>query len=105
MAKVKTKAKAAPQSKPRKPLSIGAFFGRFHAVLFFVVVCGSLTAAVYMLSTIIDGSATPTGYSPPSTSASFDTETIQRVEQLRNLDTPPPPLELPAGVRSDPFAG
>lgn len=86
-------------------MTIGDFFGRFHAVVFFVVVCGALTIAVYMLSMVINDSSTPAGYTPPSTSASFDTHTIERVEQLRTLDTPPSPLELPTDVRNNPFAG
>lgn len=90
--------------KKSKPLSIGAFFSRFHAVIFFVVVCGALTAAVYMLSTTVSGSSTLTDYTPPSTNASFDTETINRVNELRDLATPPQQVTQPSGVRTDPFA-
>lgn len=93
------------KSKKKESMSIGAFFGRFHAVVFFVVVCGALTTAVYMLSTIVTHSSTPADYIPPSTNAAFDTETINRVNELRTLDTPPPPLSLPADTRTDPFRG
>ncbi|HMS92886.1 MAG TPA: hypothetical protein PKD28_00725 [Candidatus Saccharibacteria bacterium] len=98
-------AKKQTSHKKGKPMSISAFFSRFHAVIFFVVVCGALTVAIYMLSTIITGSSTLTDYTPPSTNATFDTETINRVNELRDLDTPPKPLELPSDARTDPFAG
>ena len=97
--------KKQPQSKKKESMSVGALFSRFHAVIFFVVVCSALTAAVYMLSTIVTNSSTPANYTPPSTNATFDTDTIYRVNELRSLDTPPAPLELPTGVRTDPFAG
>lgn len=93
------------QSKKKESMSIGAFFGRFHAVIFFVAVCGALTAAVYMLSSVVTNSSTPADYTPPSTNATFDTDTINRVNELRSLDAPPAPLELPTGVRTDPFTG
>lgn len=91
----------APHTK-KDSMTIGAFFGRFHAVLFVILVCGSLTIAVYMLSTVLDKSSTPDGYTPPSTNTSFDTETIKRVEGLRGLEAPPAALQLPEG-RVDPF--
>lgn len=97
--------KPAPVKKKKESISVGAIFGRFHAVIFFVVVCGALTAAVHMLSTIVTNSSTPANYTPPSTNANFDTDTIQRVNGLRDLNTPPTPLELPSDVRTDPFAG
>ncbi len=96
-----------PQKKTKTPvkkptMSIADFFSRFHAVIFFVVVCGSLTAMVYMLNSVITTSSAPADYRPPSTSASFDTKTIDQVEQLRGLDEAPGPFALPSG-RNDPF--
>ena len=46
-------AKKQQQSPKKASVSIGAFFGRFHAVIFFVAVCGALAVAVYMLSNIV----------------------------------------------------
>ena len=91
-------------AKNKRSLSIKRLFERFHAVMFFVVVFGGLAVAVYMLSTIISNSSTPAGYTPPSTESSFDTETIDRVDQLRPLSTPPSAFDLPQNERSDPFA-
>lgn len=96
-----------PQKKTKAPvkkrtMSITDIFNRFHAVIFFVVVCGSLTIMVYMLNSVITTSSAPADYRPPSTSASFDTKTIDRVEQLRSLDEAPGAFELPSG-RNDPF--
>ena len=96
-------AKKQQQPPKKASVSIGAFFGRFHAVIFFVAVCGALAVAVYMLSNIVINTSSPTDYTPPTTISTFDTDTIKRVNELRDLETPPTPIELPTGVRTDPF--
>ena len=83
-------------------VNVGALFGRFHAIIFAVVVGGGLAAAVYLMSNILEQSSAPEGYKPESVNTTFDTETIKNVEGLRKLSTTPKPLSLPSG-RTDPF--
>lgn len=87
----------------KKSLTFGGFLGRFHAIIFVIVVCGGLAVAVYMLSSVINESSTPSGYTPPSTNTSFDAQTIERVEGLRDLSTSPTNFQFPTG-RVDPFS-
>jgi hypothetical protein len=88
--------------KSSEKMSIGSFFGRYHAIMFFVIVFGGLSVEVYMLNGVITSSATPADYTPPTTDTSFDTRTIEQVEALRPLSEPPTPPEIPPG-RTDPF--
>lgn len=96
-------AKKERSSNIKAPsINIGGIFDRFHAVIFVVVVFGGLAVAVFMLSALLAGSSTPEGYVPPTTETSFDTEVIEKVEELQPLSQPPRAPELPNG-RTDPF--
>ncbi len=95
--------KKSSHTTKKKSLTLGGFIGRFHAIIFVILVCGGLTVAVYMLSTVINESSTPSGYTPPSTDTSFDAQTIEKVERLRDLNTPPASFQFPDG-RVDPFS-
>lgn len=95
-------AKDLPKLKPPS-IDIGSFFGRFHAVIFAVGVCGGLAVGIYLLSGLLNESSTiPDNYTPPATDTTFDTSTIERVKQLRPLSVPPSAPDLPKG-RIDPF--
>ena len=95
-------AKDLPKLKAPS-IDFGSFFGRFHAVIFAVGVCGGLAVGIYLLTGLLNESSTmPDGYVPPATDTSFDTSTIERVEQLRPLSVSPTAPELPEG-RIDPF--
>lgn len=96
------KATPAKSAKPANPVRIGDILGRFHALLFTLIVGGGLTFAVYLLMMIVSNSDTPDGYQPPSTSSTFDTQTIEQIETLRPLSSSPSQPNLPAG-RIDPF--
>ncbi len=96
MAKKKQKASHAN-------LTLGAFFGRFHAVIFTISVGGGLAVAIFLLMNILNSSSAPDDYAPPSTNTSFDTQTIERVQELRPLTDTPSAPPLPEG-RTDPFA-
>ncbi len=93
-----------PKKSPRqkKSINLAAFFNRFHAVIFTVVIGGGLAAAVFALMTVVDTSDAANSHVPTSTDTSFDTATIKRVEKLRPLSTAPTPPQLPSG-RIDPF--
>lgn len=95
-----TKKKTPPPKAPAT--SISGFFGRFHAMIFTIFVGGGLAVAVFLLMNILSSSSVPEGYIPPSTDTSFDAKTIERVEELRTLDTQPSTPTLPSG-RTDPF--
>jgi hypothetical protein len=71
-------------------------------VIFAVTICGGLAVAVYLLMNIMNSSSAPEGYVPPSANMSFDTQTIERVEQLRPLSISPSAPNLGPG-RTDPF--
>lgn len=90
------------QQSTTSSLSLGAFLGRFHAVIFTIVVGGGLAIAVYLLMNILGSSSAPDDYTPPSATTSFDTQTIEQVEQLRPLSESPSAPTLPEG-RISPF--
>lgn len=81
-----------------KPLK--HFLARFHLVLFVLVIAGGLAVAIFMLYSLISESRQETS---TSTKASFDTATIQRVEELRSREeSTDSRLVLPQG-RTNPF--
>lgn len=82
--------------------SFAAFLRRFHVTLFVLVVFGGLAIVVFMLNSIIVRSTDTSGYTPETPSASFDQETIQRIEDLQTRDQSGNTLQLPSG-RTNPF--
>lgn len=78
------------------------FIGRYHMVVFAVVVIGGLALVVFMLNNIIISSSTSTDYTPAGTSVSFDQETIDRVNSLKSRDEASEQLDLSQG-RTNPF--
>lgn len=76
--------------------SIGAFFRRFHTLLFFLAVSGGLFAAIVMLLGIIALSSSTATSSDQVVNGTFDEETIQRIDQDAVQPAAP-------GTRSSPF--
>lgn len=95
-------AKKKSSKKPVKPIRISEFFGRYHVLLFTLVVGGGLSFIAYMLLMIVNNSTPSDDFMPPSASSSFDTQTIERIETLRPLNETPPNPDMPSG-RTDPF--
>lgn len=83
-------------------IKLAPFLNRYHGVIYAATVCLGLAAAVYLLADIVANPSTPTGYTPDATNTSFDTATIERVDQLRPLSSPPEKIQLPSG-RNNPF--
>ncbi len=79
---------------------LAAFFGRFHLILFTVVVFGSLAVAVLLLNDTITKSG-DTNSTATSANTTFDQSTIDRIKQLKTPDQSGQ-LDLPAG-RTNPF--
>lgn len=75
--------------------------GRYHIVIFVVVVLGGLAVAVFLLNNTVNSSSEDTTYTSPL-SSSFDQQTIKRVEQLKTTNESSAPLDLSHG-RTNPF--
>lgn len=60
-----------------------SFLHRYHAVLFVVIVLGSLAAATFFLSRTISDSSQ---VSNTNTSTSFDETTIKKINALKTID-------------------
>lgn len=75
--------------------------GRYHIVIFVIVVLGGLAAAIFSLNNTLNASSKDTDYSP-SLSSSFDQQTIKRINQLKTTDESSSPLDLSHG-RTNPF--
>jgi hypothetical protein len=76
------------------------FLHRFHVVIFVLVVIGGLAVATLLLTTAMNTPSPDTTATTNATSVPvIQTETIQRVKELRTDSTP---LVLPPG-RTNPF--
>jgi len=82
--------------------SFAAFLHRFHITIFVLVVFGGLAFVVFMLNNVIIRSGDSTGYTPETPSATFDQDTITRIEELQTRDQANSTLQLPPG-RTNPF--
>lgn len=82
---------------------IPSILGRYHAVIFVVIAVGGLAVAVMILNNIIQSS---TSEAAPQTvaelNASFDQDTIRRIEKLKTSTESTDDLVLPPG-RINPF--
>lgn len=72
---------------------------RYHVMIFTVLALGGLAIATLLLYQVISA---PADEESTSTSTSFDTETIERLRNLRDSSDQPATPNLPAG-RTDPF--
>lgn len=71
---------------------------RFHVIIFVVIVFGSLSVATFFLYTTIIKSSEVT---PVTTNASFDAETIKKVNELKTTEEQKTaPKEPPKSARN-----
>lgn len=78
------------------------FLHRFHLTIFVVVVLGGVIVAVGLLNSIVIRSGDTAGYTPKTTSDSFDEATITRIDELKTRDQNGGNLNL-SGGRTNPF--
>ncbi len=81
--------------------SISNFFGRFHAILFLILIAGAITYCMFSIISIIDLSSRADA-SSKTISSSFDQKTIERVDQLESRDKNTP-IDIPTNQRVNPF--
>lgn len=74
---------------------------RYHVVLFVIIVLGGLALMVFFLNLILIRSSESDGYTSSSNNASFDQQTIDRIEGLKKADDSSSQLNLSG--RSNPF--
>lgn len=79
-----------------------AFFGRFHLVLYVIVVGGGLAVAVFFIYQIII-QATDISIADSQPVSTFDQATIEKLESLNASADNIKPLELPENQRVNPF--
>jgi hypothetical protein len=95
-----TKATAKkPQNSLLKPL--GAFFRRFHFLLFFIVIVGCLAAAVLLINKTLSESPDEP-YTSTISAGSIDQATLERIQSLHASNKPSGAPKLPEG-RINPF--
>lgn len=83
--------------------ALQTFLNRFHLVIFIVAVMLSLSIAVILLYGIVGKASGADSTVVGTNSSNFDKATIDRIEQLRTIDQPSTPLDLPEG-RINPFS-
>lgn len=74
---------------------------RYHVVLFVIIVLGGLAVMVFFLNLVLIRSSESDGYTSSSNNASFDQQTIDRINELKNADDSSSQLNLSG--RSNPF--
>lgn len=81
--------------------SIASFLKRYHFLLFFVFIIGSLCIGVLMLYSAIQLSDESNGYTPQTSDTSFDKDTIDRLRDLKQSSQET--QKLPVSGRVSPF--
>jgi len=89
-----------PQSNLLRP--VGAFFRRFHFIIFFVFIVGCLAASVILINKTLTESSSQ-DYTSTINAGSIDQATLERIQSLHPSSQPGPAPELPSG-RINPFA-
>lgn len=89
-------------SLPAIKKSLVTFLQRYHVILFTVVVLGGLAVVVFLLNNIVISSSNSSDYTPAGSNATFDEETIERVNQLKSSEEEREVLDLSQG-RTNPF--
>lgn len=82
--------------------AISHFLGRFHVVIFVVIVLGGLSLAVLRLNNVLASSTDSGDYTPKSSNSEFDKATIDRIKKLKTRDEAGAGLDLSKG-RTNPF--
>lgn len=81
--------------------SLSQLFGRFHTIIFFLVIGISLIFCIYSLLLILNQSSVIDEASVSHIDTNFDTQTIKRVDELKSSNSNSQ-FQLPAG-RTNPF--
>ena len=89
--------KSASLDTALKP--VASFLQRYHLVIFVLVVAGSLALAIFSLHRVVNVNADSEIVAPQS---SFDTETMERIENLQTRENASGELDLPDG-RTNPL--
>jgi hypothetical protein len=76
---------------------IAGFLKRFHTLLFFLIVSGSLFLAIVSLLDIIEVSSSTSTSSDQAINGNFDKETIQKIKDGGSINVTP-------GKRTSPFS-
>ena len=95
-------AKKTSTRKTKKPFKIQDFIGRYHVMIFTIIVGGGLSFMAYSLLMIVTNTDVPADYTPQRADSSFNDQTIDKLEQLRPVSSSPSRPDIPSG-RSDPF--
>lgn len=71
-----------------------SFLKRFHLIIFVILVFGGLSVCVFVLYSIFQSSGDTTGYQSSASTSSFDDQTIEKLNQLKdassgNITDPP----------------
>lgn len=82
------------------PKQLSRLLHRYHVVTFTLIVLGGMAVAVFLLNNILQASSHPTEGS--GISSSFDTDTIERVNELKSSTDAPQTMSFPTG-RINPF--
>ena len=83
--------------------SISAFFGRYHTIVFFLIISSALVACITIIMTIIGLSTSTDSAATEQLYRSFDEQTMERLGELRDAGSGGT-LKLPDGVRTNPFS-
>ncbi|MNR27861.1 hypothetical protein D3C85_1451540 [compost metagenome] len=82
------------------PKQLSRLLHRYHVVTFTLVVLGGMAVAIFLLNNILQASSQPGEGS--GISSSFDTDTINRVNELKSSTDAPETMSFPTG-RINPF--
>ena len=97
MASASTKKSQNTRLKP-----FGAFFRRFHMIIFFILLAGGVASAIILINQTLSTPVTE-DYTSSISAGSIDQATLERIQSLHSSDSPSPAPELPTG-RINPFA-
>jgi hypothetical protein len=82
------------------PKQLSRLLHRYHVVTFTLIVLGGMAVAIFLLNNILQTSSQPAQGS--GISSSFDTDTINRVNELKSSTDAPQNMSFPTG-RINPF--
>lgn len=80
----------------------GAFFRRFHMIMFFVVVVGCIAAVIMLINQTLSESSEGT-YTSTISAGTIDQATLDRIQALHDSNNPGIPPTLSDG-RVNPFS-
>lgn len=81
--------------------AISLFLNRYHFVLFIIFAVGGLSSAIFFLNKTVETSYKDNGYTSPASSATLDTQTIDKLRSLRAASEATEKLKISG--RTNPF--